>query len=249
MSETRFTQLDSGERIAWVYDKADRSSGKCAIMLHGFSSSKDNSTNIAIAPVLKSEGISVFRVDFMGCGESTGSLGGTTISSGVRDLMQSWQDCIAQNSEPSEIVLVASSFGAAVGLAAAKHLRFSSLSLKSPMLDIRKAQTRSRGQHVIAEWERTGSIHLERKSGPVFLDFEYVRDSDKYDFFQADYLMRRKILIVHGDQDCVAPYDDSIRFVSLDPQHRVLCTIPGAGHKYEQASDFEKMIKSLLEGV
>lgn len=249
MSETRFTQLDSGEQIAWVYDHVDQSNGKCAIMLHGFSSSKDNSTNRAIAPALKSKGFSIFRLDFMGCGESTGPLGKTTISSGVRDLMQSWRDFIAQNAEPIEIILVASSFGAAVGLAAAKNIRFSSLSLKSPMLNIRKAQTRSRGQHVISEWERTGSIHLERKSGPVLLDFEYVRDSDKYDFFQAEYLMRRKISIVHGDQDCVAPYDDSIRFVSLDPEHRVLDTIPGAGHKYEQPSDFDKMTKSLLEGL
>ena len=43
----------------------------------------------------------------------------------------------------------------------------------------------------------------------------------------------RPVLIVHGDQDEVVPYEDVVRFCSAHPTAE-LCTLYGAGHEFTE---------------
>jgi alpha/beta superfamily hydrolase len=57
------------------------------ILCHGFTTSKDSSTNIELEQKLNSKNIATLRFDFFGHGESEGDFKNITISEAVDDIL------------------------------------------------------------------------------------------------------------------------------------------------------------------
>ena len=232
----------SGVRISGEVTSPASSLRKAYILLHGFSSSKRNSLNEAIRPFLLDHGYSVISFDFRGCGESSGDLGTTTLTSGLEELL-SIHRFVAKNLEPVEISLIGSSFGGSVAVASTVEIEVKSVICKSPMLNIPDAQIRARGAEAIKKWERDGYLHMERKSGPVDLSFDYIRDARNYDLLSARYCdVATRYSIVQGDLDELAPIDHSRAFVAQCQNNRRIFEIAGAGHSFSDSAHFEQMI-------
>ncbi|GER51429.1 alpha/beta-Hydrolases superfamily protein [Striga asiatica] len=73
-----------GEKLVGVLHESG--SSKIVVLCHGFRSSKENNTLVNLTAALENEGISVFRFDFSGNGESEGSFMYGNYSSEVEDL-------------------------------------------------------------------------------------------------------------------------------------------------------------------
>src|SRR3989344_3074798 len=96
--------------ISAIYEGENKNT-PIVVMCHGFASSKDQISNRDLARELVKRGLSVFRFDFTGCGQSEGNLGGLTPFSGLDDLK------LAISQLPKhEFALFGSSFGGYVSL-------------------------------------------------------------------------------------------------------------------------------------
>lgn len=214
------------------------------VLLHGFSSGKDNATNRALLSELESCDLASLRFDFRGCYESAGEVGKSTISTGLLDLRAALSS--AKLHQDQKFILVGSSYGAAVALAATDELKPKGIALRSPMVDIPAVQRERRGDVVMDEWRRQGFLREDKYD----LSYCYVADAESYDLTTpAGELGRVPVVVVHGDRDEVVPYHYSQAFVMASPDTRRLVTIEGAGHHYDGDGHFEAMIGGLANGV
>jgi pimeloyl-ACP methyl ester carboxylesterase len=125
------------EIAAW-WIPAENPTGKCAVLIHGYSDAKVGS--IAWAPLLRSLGFSILAVDLRAHGES----GGKYCTAGFwerHDLIQVLDQFRAQQpSATRQIILFGISLGAAVAAAtAAMRPDFAAVILECPFADYRSA--------------------------------------------------------------------------------------------------------------
>ena len=251
MQEQFVVTTSDSTPISGALWRSDSGSSKLAVFLHGFSSSKESSTNSALIPSFLALGVNVASFDFRGCGSSGGNLGSTTISTGLRDLnaVMELMRSKFQTLASQELFFVGSSFGGTVAIAATKFFAVKGLLLKSPMTDIPKAQLQARGAVALSKWKRDGFLRLERRSGSVDLSYDYVRDAENYDLFDPLYcLTGGHTIIVHGSADKLAPVAFSNQFVKLCTKTRELYVIRGADHQFRIPAHFDRMVELLNEG-
>ena len=245
MDERRIcaTTEDGVEIVGLVRGDA-LASEQVVILLHGFSSGKNNATNQALLAQLELMGLPSLRFDFRGCYESSGDVGLSTITTGLLDLRSVLDE---SDISPDQVgVLVGSSFGAAVALAAAGEIRPQGIALRSPMVDIAAVQRERRGDRVMEQWRKKGFIEEPKYR----LSYEYVADAEQYDLQSAvGELGRVPITVVHGDRDDIVPHHFSQEFVAASPTTRTLVTIPGAGHRYDGPGEFDQMIGALRVAI
>ncbi len=225
--------------------------GKVALLLHGFSSGMNNSTNLAIQPKLLKFGLGILKFDFRGCGGSEGVLGKTTISSGVLDLnscIKAFFENFSQHNKP-DFIFIGSSFGGAVGLAAAKTILPIAVVLKSPVLDIYGGQEIRRGIQGMEEWKKNGYVIIKSKAGDVKLEFSYAEDSLNYNFFDKAMIPEKvSVSIVHGVKDEIAPFFFTEKFVKGNNKTSLL-RIEEANHHYNEDNHFEIMINFIIREI
>lgn len=218
------------------------------ILLHGFSSSQTNSTNSALFSAIAARGFTSLAFDFRGCGESSGSLGSTTISTGLLDARAVLSAAERQNGQSfAQLRAIGSSFGGAVAVALAQEREVRSLGLKAPMLDIEAAQRYRRSRSEMEQWEHDGSLPIDTSQGTVSVSWDYVSDSRRFDLFSPALLRRSDALafVAHGTEDEVVPLEQSRDFVSRAPDTRTLCPVDGARHKFDEAQH-SRVVQALL---
>lgn len=253
MNEIKFSHYtEDGISISGTYYGKNNDRSPLAILFHGFSSGQGNSTNEALLPKLLELQFEILTFDFRGCGMSSGTLGETTISSGIIDLHAALDGL--NRIDPSFIsrdqILIGSSFGGAVALAAAPNIPTIGVILKSPMLNIEGAQYMRRGDMGMQKWKEMGYVTITGKSSSTDLSYEYVSDSKKYNFFNNESIPKNiPITIIHGTDDEIAPISYSEEFVNNDIKNRKLIKIPNANHHYRDGNHFELMIQYIIEEI
>lgn len=253
MNSIEFSNVtEDGIKISGTYYKNKKSNYYVAILLHGFSSNQNNSTNVSLLPKLYELSFDILTFDFRGCGLSNGELGKTTITSGVDDLKSAIH--AVKNLDPSftskEILFIGSSFGGSVSLAAPPELPIKGFVLKSPMLNIEGAQLLRRGELGMQKWENDGYVKIKGKYGSTDLSYAYVSDSKNYNFLEPKFFIKNyPISIIHGTNDEIAPIHYSEEFASIDKKSRKLIKILNANHHYSDGNDFELMINNVLQEV
>lgn len=85
MSEKISVEID-GERIIGIFEKITNDQNTCVVTCHGLLANKDSIKYLMLSDVLASHGISSFRFDFRGCGESDGKLENSHITNRGKDL-------------------------------------------------------------------------------------------------------------------------------------------------------------------
>lgn len=106
-----------GEKLSGILSEASKD--KIVILCHGFTSSKDSSTYTTLEKEINNLGISTFRFDFSGHGESEGDIKELTIRKGVEEIKETIKICKDKNFK--EIILLGSSRGGVCALRAAEN--------------------------------------------------------------------------------------------------------------------------------
>src|ERR1051326_2283201 len=107
MEENIFFNNSRGEKLSGLL--ADIGKTKIAILCHGHSSGKLNKSWTTLVPMLNAKGISTFRFDFYGNGESDAKFEESNLSDSIDATLQAIK--LIKDKGFKNIVLVGSSFG------------------------------------------------------------------------------------------------------------------------------------------
>jgi len=249
MQEKVYFKNDKGLKLCGILSNPSGDMSKPVVILcHGFSTSKDSSTNVALEKGINDGGVSTFRFDFFGHGESEGKFEEITISQAVSDILSAVEYVKALGF--SKIGLEGSSFGGISAIMAASKIDdLFVLALKCPSVDYYQEELNERGEKGMREWEEKGFTDYVNGDGKVSkLNYTMVEDFANNDAFIAGKKITAPTLIVQGDNDEYTPVEKSERLSKIIKDCK-LEIFPGADHKFSKPEDFEKMIHLISEFI
>ncbi|CAA7036675.1 unnamed protein product [Microthlaspi erraticum] len=205
-------------------------SREIVILCHGFKSNKENTILKNVAAALEKEGISAFRFDFSGNGESEGSFNYGNYNYEADDLHFSNTNRVVST------IIGYSRGGDVVLLYASKY---------GNDCNIRNVVNIS-GRYDLKKGIRLGDGYLERIKQHGFIDAkegksvfrvteESLMERLNTDMREACLKIDRecKVLTVHGSEDKVVPVEDAKEFAKIIPNHK-LEIVEGANHGYSK---------------
>ena len=215
------------------------------ILSHGFDSSKESGTIKKLQERFNEQGISTFRFDFLGHGESDGNLEDLTISESIDDIERAINYLKQQGY--TKIGLFGTSFaGTACLIVSSKNPDLIVLLLKSP---VSNAAEIVQARKNFEEWQQRGYKIYKSKNGiEVKLTFDLYKDYLKHDGYEAAKKIKIPTLIVHGNKDQAIPIDQSTKTANLINNCK-LEIIQGADHVYSNPEDSEKALNLLTKFV
>ncbi len=241
MKEKIFFNNSSGIKLCGILSNPTSDKEKPILVLcHGFSTSKDGTTYIRLEKILNENGISIFRFDFFGHGESQGKFEEITMTEAVDNVLKAIR--FLEKSGYKKIGLCGSSFGGmASTLAALKRDDLYVLALKSPVSDYQELFM-LQDKNEMESWRKNGFIYFtsvdERKLKLNYSFYEDARGVSVYGFVDR---IKFPTLIVHGDKDETVAVEQSKKAANLIENCR-LEIIEGADHTYSNPQHFEMML-------
>jgi len=238
-----------GEKLVGVLD--DTGSRQLVVLCHGFRSSKESGTLVNLAAALVSEGISAFRFDFSGNGESEGQFLYGNYWKEVEDL-HSVILCFSGKERQVNTIIGHSKGGDAVLLYASKYHDISTVINISGRYALDKGIEERLGKDFECRINEVGFIDVMNRSGNVGyrVTKESLMDRLQTDMKSAALSISKicRVLTVHGSSDEIIPVTDAFEFDKLISNH-VLHVMDGADHCYnfhqkELASVVLNFIKS-----
>ncbi|KAE8705888.1 Detected protein of confused Function [Hibiscus syriacus] len=241
-----------GEKLVGILHETQ--SKEIVVLCHGFNRSKDDIILVNLAAALEKEGISVFRFDFSGNGESEGppQFGGFyREADDIRTVVQHFS---GENRVVSAI-LGHSKGGSVVLLYASKYRDIGIVVNVSGCYDVKRGLAEALGADYMQRIKKDGYIDIKNKTGCV----EYrLTEEDLMDILRTDIPKaclkidkECRVLTVHGSDDDINPVEDALKFAKIIINHR-LFIIKGADHFYtshqiELTSAVVKFINPTLE--
>ncbi|MFW6110904.1 MAG: alpha/beta hydrolase family protein [Thermoproteota archaeon] len=248
MDEKVYFKNSKGIDLCGILSNPTSCKSKALIILcHGFGTNKDGHTYLRLEDLLIQQGVSTFRFDFFGHGESGGDLGSITVSEAVDDILNAIE--YIKRRGYHRIGLMGSSFGGISSIiAASKSDDLFVLALKSPVSDYVKAEERRLGKKGIQRWKERGYLELEDFDENVQLKYSFFEDLHNHRGYPAARKIGIPTLIVHGEEDDVVPVEQSKRTASIIHD----CTleiIEGANHRYSNPEHFDKMVQLISDFI
>src|SRR3989344_7015669 len=250
MHEKIFFKNRTGDKLSGIISNPSNSTEKPIILLiHGLFSSKESTTYTSFEKAFNHIGFSTLRIDAYGHGESEGKLEDFTITEMKEDLLQALE--FLKKKGYHKIGLVGSSSGGiAIILAAAESRNLYVLILIAPV-SVHNGQLILHKKKNItkAMWKEKGFIIYPLKNGSkVKLGYQFLKDDDNYDGFQAARKIKIPTFIIHGDKDDSVPLKDSRKLASLLPKS-ILKIVKAADHYFSDSTHFalrQKMIVAFI---
>ncbi|KAL8035913.1 hypothetical protein ABFS82_12G122600 [Erythranthe guttata] len=217
----------------------DTASQKLVVLCHGFRSTKEFDIMVNVASALESEGISAFRFDFSGNGESEGLFHFGNYSSEVEDL-RSVIDYFQEINRSTVAILGHSKGGNVVLLYASKYHDIPAVVNISGRYDLKKGLEERIGKKFLEKINKDGYIDIKKRTGEV--DYRVTKESImerlNTNMHEACLSIDEKcrVLTVHGSEDEVIPVEDAVEFDKIIRNHR-LKIIQGANHGYSSHQD------------
>lgn len=195
-----------------------------AICCHGMLSSKDGDKHRLLVQLLQQRGVSAFRFDFAGLGESDGRLFDMTYSGEMHDLLAVIEHFAAAGVQ--RFGVFGSSMGGAVALlAAAREERVVALATLAAVAH--PEALHERHLDAVMAWNRDGYVDTEiGRIGRQFMD-----DALEHDVLAAVRVLRAPLLVYHGEEDDVVPCSDG-HDIAANARNAQLELVPGAGHRF-----------------
>jgi len=207
------------------------------ILVHGHSSNKNTKSFSLLRKLIESKGISTFRIDLSGHGESGGKFEEATVSLVSNDILSAINYLKSQGYK--KIGLVGSSFGGiASTIAASKSKDLLFLVLKSPVSDYADLY-RWRGLN-INEWKTKGIRDYPTKTGMLKQRYVFYEDAIANTGYKAAPNIRVPTLIIHGDDDQEVPTYQSVKLSKLIPDNKLII-VKGADHTYTNPEHMKEM--------
>ncbi|KZV28515.1 hypothetical protein F511_15595 [Dorcoceras hygrometricum] len=221
-----------GEKLFGVLHETG--SAKVAVLCHGFRSSKEYNTIVNLAHVLENNGISAFRFDFSGNGESEGSFLFGNYLSEVEDLRAVTEYFNSVN-RAAVVVLGHSKGGNVVLLYASKYHDIPAVVNVSGRYDLKRGLEERLGKNFSERLNKDGYIDIKTRTGEV--EYQVTKESmmDRLNTNMHEACLsvdkRCRVLTVHGSADEVIPVEDALEFAKIIPNHQ-LQIVEGANHGY-----------------
>lgn len=212
------------------------------IACHGFGGDKESSAIELLSKELYKQEKGVIAFDFPGHGESEVNGEFFTIDNCIRDLEQV-EKYVREKYKNIKISIFATSFGAYISLL--KIIRnndnYNKIILRAPAIKM---------DEIFKNYLLQEDLQFFLKRGYTVLGFE--RKITIYKSFYKDllnnkiidlYNKKRKIFIIQGDQDNVAPIKDTIDFSKKNTPCIDLKILEGADHRMKKDGELEKVIE------
>lgn len=232
------------DRLCGMLNALDKQ--RVVVLCHGFSTSKNSTSYSAISKALNDKGISTFRFDFYGHGESEGRFEDITTTEAVDDALCAIK--FMKERGYTKIGLLGGSFGGLTALIAASRSEdIEALALKSPVSNYMEKYLAPDFEEELQDWRNKGYRNYRKHSGEELkLSFGFFEDQQKNDGYIAAKKIGIPTLIVHGDMDEIVPVQQSIKTSGIIKKCR-LEIIKGADHRYTNPEHFDRMAGLLAD--
>lgn len=230
-------QNDHGEKLVGILH--DTGSDELVIVCHGFQSSKERIPMVNLATAFEKEGISVFRFDFSGNGESEGSFQYGNYRRETDDLRAVVQ--YFHGKEHTVTAIIGHSKGGNVVLLYASKYRDIHMVVNiSGRFNLERGIEGRLGRDFLQRIKQKGFIDVKNRRGK----FEYrVTEESLMDRLTTEARAAClaiqddcRVLTVHGSMDKIVPTEDALEFSKLIANHD-LCIMEGADHNYTSHQD------------
>lgn len=199
-----------GLTLAAIFEGKDKDA-PVVVMCHGFGSSKDSDANKDLSQKILNRGLSVFRFDFTGCGQSQGKLEQLTPLAGLDDL-KSAIEVLGRK----QFALYGNSFGGYTALLYAGENPVLALGLKAPVSYYPDVST------VENAWQNYGFTKGIKNN--------FLAEVKNIDLYQKTRNITAPTLIVHGDRDEIVPLKESRKLIESLKSQKKLVILKGAPH-------------------
>ena len=235
----------AGHRVSAILS-APPDSSAMVILCHGFLSTKNSTTNKTLTRLLNEKGISTFRFDFFGQGESEGLFEDITVSLALEQTMAAVDLVLSLG--PGPLGLVGSSFGGLVSiLAAARRAEVACLALKCPVVDFAEELRLEFGLEELARWQTTDTIpNITGGSERVRMKYALYDNSLRHIAYEPATSITAPTLIVQGECDELVPLHQSRRLLEALSGPKRLDLVQGADHQFSKAEDFRMMATAIV---
>ncbi|XP_057537421.1 uncharacterized protein LOC130815092 [Amaranthus tricolor] len=218
----------------------DTRSKDLVIVCHGFTSSKEQHIMVNICCALEKEGISAYRFDFSGNGESDGLFAYGNYMKEVEDLRAVVEHFNSANHIVSAIV-GHSKGGDVVLLYASKYHDIPVVVNLSGRYDLKKGISERLGEDFMERIKKDKYIDVQsQKTGKVLyrVTEESMMDRLNTDMHEASLRIDKncRVFTVHGSADEIIPVEDAYEFSKIIPNHK-LHIIEGANHSFTEHQD------------
>jgi len=222
-----------GQKLCGIISKSNtvKESNVAIIMCHGLGSNKDDILYISLQDRINASGITTFRMDLLGHGESDGEYDDLTLTETIDDIL-----CAKHELERigySKIGFIGSSFGGVGGIMAASIEQFNFLILISPPTYYDVTEMIKSGIYILKELMIVNKTTQKKKAHP---NIKFFRDYGSHDSYAAAEKISVPVLIIHGDKDKIVPLIKSreLKKKIKDSQIKIL---RGADHHYTKAQN------------
>lgn len=221
-----------GEKLSGILHETG--SKQLVIVCHGFQSSKERIPMVNLAAALEKEGISAFRFDFAGNGESEGSFQYGNYRREAEDLRAVVQHFRRENRVISAVI-GHSKGGNVVLLYASKYNDVHTVVNISGRFNLEKGMEGRLGKGFLLRLKQHGYIDVFNRKGKYEyrVTEESLKDRLTTDIHAVCLLIQQecRVLTVHGSMDKIVPAEDALEFAKFIPNHK-LHIIKGANHEY-----------------
>ncbi|KAK1417405.1 hypothetical protein QVD17_26532 [Tagetes erecta] len=230
-------QNNCGEKLVGLLHETG--SKEIIILCHGFRDSKDYNLMVELAFALEKHGISAFRFDFSGNGESEGVFQFGNYRKEVDDLQAVIQHFTAEGRVVSA-VLGHSKGGNVVVLYASLHHNIRTVINVSGRYKMDRGIEERLGKDNLERVKKDGYIDMKSKTGAILyrVTVESLMERLNTNMHEAGLNIDPdcRVLTVHGSEDEVIPVEDALEFAKIIPNHE-LKIIEGANHNYNHHRD------------
>ncbi|XP_024979576.1 uncharacterized protein LOC112516644 [Cynara cardunculus var. scolymus] len=221
-----------GEKLVGLLHEAG--STEIVILCHGFQSTKDSNTVVNLVSALEKEGISAFRFDFAGNGESEGSFQYGNYRREADDLHSVIQHFNGVNRVTSAI-LGHSKGGNVVLLYASKYHDVKCVINVCGRYNTKGGVEERLGKGFLQKVKQDGFIDVKANTGAVLyrVTEESLMDRLNTDMHETCLQIDKdcRVLTVHGSEDSTVPIEEALEFAKIIPNHK-LHIIEGANHGF-----------------
>ncbi|XP_038699775.1 uncharacterized protein LOC119997065 isoform X2 [Tripterygium wilfordii] len=230
----------------------DTGSNELFVLCHGFQASKGHTIMVNLAVALENEGISSFRFDFAGNGESEGLFQYGNYRREADDLRAVVEHFCGVNRIVKGVV-GHSKGGDVVLLYASKYHDIHMVVNISGRYDLKRGIEERLSQEFLQTIKKNGFIDVKNKRGTV--EYRVTEESlmDRLDtnMHETCFLIdpNCRVLTIHGSDDEIIPVEDAVEFSKIIPNHK-LHIMEGANHGYtSHQAELSSIVLNFIKSI
>ena len=240
MKEAWVNFKSKGSMLNGILAQADKATYKGIIRAHGFTGNKDGLANLGreSSKFLCQNDFDVLRFDFRGSGESEGRYEDMTIQEEAADLRAAIN--FMKDRGYKKIGVIGDSMGGAVTVMAYQDSNIDCMVLWYPTLYLKSTVLKIfLGKGHQKELQEKGYTTYMREDGRKFkIGRAFVEEVMTLDVESRLRQVECPIMIIHGDNDTLVPYKDSVQAMKFIRSPKELVNIQGAEHCFERKRYF-----------